>query len=159
MKNSAQKACLELRRFACQMYSKLRWLMSTVKGCRAPSNQSHHSSDAALMTISWRRCMDRVYWDFRASVTAPHLIWPQTRVPLQEITWIKIVKMVNPWSCSMAERTMWWERPRIFNHDRVKPPVIYTRAESAILLLHKKETSGGRRRGPANEPLSSASAT
>lgn len=46
-----------------------------------------------------------------------------------------------------------WERVRIFNRDRIKPPVIYTRTESAILLLHKTESGGGRRRGPTNEPV------
>lgn len=41
-------------RFACQIYSKLRWSVNTIKGCLAPSNKSRHSSNTTLTANSWR---------------------------------------------------------------------------------------------------------
>ncbi len=47
-KNSAQRACLELRRLADWIYSRFLWSVQTMKGTPEPSNQWRHSSNASL---------------------------------------------------------------------------------------------------------------
>ncbi len=47
-KNSAQRACLELRRLADWIYWRLLWSVQTTKGTPEPSNQWRHSSNASL---------------------------------------------------------------------------------------------------------------